>query len=84
MLTDEALNEYVDRVDKDGNFCGDKEAKEKVSARCMDKVCEANISRKNSEQIIYPFMQGLNGNDGAGEPQTEVSKLLKEYAEVKS
>lgn len=84
MLTDEALNEYADKVDKDGNFCGDSEAVQKVSARCMDKVCEAHISRKNSEKVVYPFMDKLNSMGGDGEPHTEIDKLLSKYAEVKS
>lgn len=84
MLTDEALNEYADKVDKDGNFCGDSESAQKVSARCMDKVCEAHISRKNSEKVVYPFMDKLNSMGGDGEPHTEIDKLLSKYAEVKS
>lgn len=79
MLTDEALNEYADMEDKNGAFCGDAKAIEKVSARCMDKVCEANIARKNSVKELFPFEKQLNGEEEETGIDRELNKLTNKY-----
>lgn len=79
MLTDEALNEYADMEDKNGAFCGDAKAIEKVSARCMDKVCEANIARKNSVKELFPFEKQLNGEEEETGIGRELNNLTNKY-----
>lgn len=79
MLTDEALNEYADMEDKNGAFCGDAKAIEKVSARCMDKVCEANIARKNSVKELFPFEKQLNGEEEETGIDRELNNLTNKY-----
>lgn len=79
MLTDEALNEYADMEDKNGAFCGDAKAVEKVSARCMDKVCEANIARKNSVKEFFPFEKHLNGEEEETGIDRELNNLTNKY-----
>lgn len=79
MLTDEALNEYADMEDKNGAFCGDAKAVEKVSARCMDKVCEANIARKNSVKELFPFEKQLNGEEEETGIDRELNNLTNKY-----
>lgn len=79
MLTDEALNEYAVMEDKNGAFCGDAKAIEKVSARCMDKVCEANIARKNSVKELFPFEKQLNGEEEETGIDRELNNLTNKY-----
>lgn len=79
LLTDEALNEYADMEDKNGAFCGDAKAIEKVSARCMDKVCEANIARKNSVKELFPFEKQLNGDEEETGIDRELNNLTNKY-----
>lgn len=79
MLTDEALNEFA-AMGKNGEFCGDTVAVEKVSARLYDKVCEANKARKNSAQHKYAWENGGMGDEGApeGSGSTAIDNILKD------
>lgn len=79
MLTDEALNEFA-AMEKNGEFCGDTAAVEKVSARLYDKVCEANKARKNAAQPVYAWMLGGEGDEGKPDSDiaTAIDNILKD------
>lgn len=79
MLTDEALNEFA-AMEKNGEFCGDTVAVEKVSARLYDKVCEANKARQNAAKPKYVW--ALVGEGDEGKPDdgiaTAIDNILKD------
>ena len=77
MLTDDSLDCYAEKVDGAGNFCGDKEAEEKVCARCAEKICEANKARQNAQKTHFAWEKG--DTEQTTEPTTGVEKYLSEY-----
>ena len=83
MLTDDCLNGYAEKVDGAGNFCGDKEAEEKVGARCAEKICDAHKARQNAQRTRYAWETGEEDN-GATAPKSGVENVLKEYAAKKN
>ncbi len=83
MLTDESLNAYAEKVDGDGNFCGDKEAEEKVGARCAEKICDAYKARTNAQKTRYVWDKG-DENNGVNAPKSGIENILNEYAAKKN
>lgn len=83
MLTDDFLNGYAEKVDGNGNFCGDKEAEEKVGARCAEKICDAHKARQNAQRTRYAWETGEE-DSGANAPKSGVESVLKEYAAKKN
>lgn len=55
LLTDERISEFAELVDKDGNFCGNKAAREKVDSLCMDKILAAAKARANAAQNKFSW-----------------------------
>lgn len=77
LLTDEALNDFAAMTDKDGAFNGDKIAAEKVSARCAEKMCEANKAKNNAKETRFAWE---NGGEGEGVTEkTGIDAYLSEY-----
>ena len=77
LLTDEALNDFAVMTDKDGAFNGDKIAAEKVSARCAEKMCEANKAKNNAKETRFVWE---NGGEGEGVTEkTGIDAYLSEY-----
>lgn len=83
MLTDDCLNGYAEKVDGEGNFCGDKEAEEKVGARCAEKICDAHKARQNAQRTRYAWELGEE-DSGANEPKNGIEKVLNKYAAKKN
>ena len=83
MLTEDCLNAYAERVDGDGNFCGDKDAAKEVGARCAELICEAHKARQNAQRTRYAWETGEEDN-GANAPKSGVESVLKEYAANKN
>ena len=77
LLTDEALNEYADMEDKSGVFCGDVRVIEKVDARCMQVVMDANKAKNNAKETRFAWE---NGGEGEGVTEkTGIDAYLSEY-----
>ena len=83
MLTDDCLNGYAEKVDGAGNFCGDKEAEEKVGARCAEKICDAHKARQNAQKTRFVW-ESDEEDSGANAPKSGVESVLKEYAAKKN
>ena len=77
LLTDEALNDFAAMTDKDGAFNGDKIAAEKVSARCAEKMCEANKAKNNAKETRFAWENG-GESEGVTE-KTGIDAYLSEY-----
>ena len=80
LLTDEALNDFAAMTDKDGAFNGDKIAAEKVSARCAEKMCEANKAKNNAKETRFAWENG-GESEGVTE-KTGIDAYLSEYDTV--
>lgn len=78
LLTDEALNEYADRVDKNKAFCGDTDAVKEVNARCMELVEKERERIKKNSETHFAFEEYNKGEKGASEP-TGIDTYLGEY-----
>ena len=62
LLTDEKVAEYVEMVDKEGNFCGEVQACKDVDAICMKKLQEASKAKNNAQKKKYAW--DIAANEG--------------------
>lgn len=76
LLADESVAKLA-AMEDNGNFNGDVKARESVAARCMAKVRQAMIERRNAKTPQYIWANG-----GTNEPVAEhndVDDLIAEY-----
>ena len=69
MLADDKVQEFVEIVDENGDFCGDKAACDKVDARCMQKMREEAEKRENAQKN-----NSFSWNSFAGKDDSEQNK----------
>lgn len=73
LLTDEKLNEYAEKENKDGLFVGDKEVCKEVDARCMSKIIAKSNAQKN--QFAWDTVKDKMAND----EDSDIAKLVNKY-----
>ena len=74
-MTDECVAEYVERVDKDGKFIGDKEIVKEVDSRCMDAINNANAARLNKARSFKSWTELMANNSVASGEDKEQAQM---------
>ena len=67
LLTDEKVSEYVEMVNKEGHFIGDREAMKEVDSRCMTAINTAAVAKNNAASNIFGWKSVLNASKDADE-----------------
>lgn len=81
LLTDEKVDEFVNRVDKDGHFIGDKEVMKEVDSRCMTAINKAASQRANSAQNAFNWKSVLNAETGSDSDADELNHAIANVME---
>lgn len=75
LMTDECVAEYVERVDKDGKFIGDKEIVKEVDSRCMEAINNANAARLNKARSFKSWTELMANNSVASGEDKEQAQM---------
>lgn len=67
LLTDERVSEYVEMVNKEGHFIGDREAMKEVDSRCMTAINTAAVAKNNAASNIFGWKSVFNASKDADE-----------------